>query len=110
MKSATIVSNCVLLSQNHFDTLVFCDLTQQDRPRRDGESTQKNCTKNLNDPDNHNGICSHSEPDILECEVKWVLKSTAAHKATGGDRIPANLFKILKDDAIKVLHSMCQKI
>ena len=66
--------------------------------------------KNVNDPDNHNGVVSNSEPDILECEVKWVLRSTAAHKASGGDRIPAKLVKILKDDAIKVLYSMCQKI
>ena len=75
MKSANLVSNCVLLSQDYFDPLVFCDLIQQNRPRRDGESTQKNYTKkkNLNDPDNQNGVHSHSGPDILECEVKWVL-------------------------------------
>ena len=53
--------------------------------------------KNVNDPDNHNGVVSNSEPDILECEVKWVLRSTAAHKDSGGDRIPAKLVKILKD-------------
>ena len=93
------------------DSLVFCDLIQQNRPRRDGKSTQKNCTKKyLNDPDNHNGVVSHSESDILECEVKWALGSPAAHKASGGDRILAELFKILKDDAIKVLHSICQEI
>ena len=106
-----MVSNFVLFSQDHFDSLVFCDLIKQNRPRRDGKSTQKNYTKTyLNDPDNHNGVVSNSEPDILECEVKWVLRSTAAHKASGGDRIPAKLVKILKDDAIKVLYSMCQKI
>ena len=110
MKSANLVWNCVLLSQDYFDSLVFCDLMQQNRPRRDGESTQKNYTKNLNDPDNHNAVHSHSEPDILECEVKWILRSIAAHKSIGGDRFPAKLFKILKDDAIKVLHSTCQKI
>ena len=66
--------------------------------------------KNLNDPDNHNGVVSHSEPEILECELQWVLKSTAANKASGGDRIPAKLFKILKDGAIKVFHLICQKI
>ena len=66
----------------------------------------------LNDPDNHNGVVSPSEPDNdnLACEVKWGLRSTAAHKASGSDRMPAKLFKILKDDAIKVLHSMRQKI
>ena len=59
---------------------------------------------------NYNGVVSHSEPDILECEVKWALGSTTANKASGGDVIPAELFKILKDDAIKVLHSLCQQI
>ena len=88
-------------------SLVFCDLIQQNRPRRDGKSTQ-NCTKkNLNDPDNHNGVVCHSEPEILECELQWVLKSTAGNKCCGSDRIPAKLFKILKDDAIKVFHSIC---
>ena len=111
MKSATLVSKFVLLSQDHFDTLVFCDLIQQNRPRRDGKSTQNNYTKKyLNDPDNHNGVVSHSEPDNLECEVKWVLRSTAAHKASGGDRMPAELFKILRDDAMKVQHAISQKI
>ena len=108
MKSATIVLYFVLLSQDHFDTLVFCDLIQQNRPRRNGERTQNNYTKKyLNDPDNHNGVVSHSEPDNLECEVKWFLRSTAAHKASGGDRMPAKLFKILKDDVVKVLCSIC---
>ena len=75
------------------------------------KSTQKNYTnKYRNDLDNQNGVVSHSEPDILECEVKWILRSTAAHKAIGGDRILAKLFKILKHYAIKVLHSVCQKI
>ena len=76
MKSETIVSNFVLLSQDHFDSLVFCDLIKQNRPRRDGKSTQKNYTKTyLNDPDNHNGVVSQSEPEILKCELQWVLKS-----------------------------------
>ena len=66
--------------------------------------------KFLNDQDNHDGAVPHSESDILECEVKWALGSTAANKASGEDGIPAELFKILKDDAIKVLHSMCQQI
>ena len=64
--------------------------------------------KDLNNLDNHNGVISHSEPDIVECEAKWALGSAAANKASGGDGIPAELFKILKDDAIKVLHSTCQ--
>ena len=64
--------------------------------------------KNLNDPDNHNGGITHLEPDILECEVKWALESITMNKARGGERIPAGLFQILKDDAVKVLHSICQ--
>ena len=66
--------------------------------------------RGLNDPDNHNGVVTHLEPDVLECEIKWVLGSIAANKASGGDGIPAELFKILKDDAVKVLQSICQQI
>ena len=61
----------------------------------------------LNDLDNHNGVFAHLEPDSLECEVKWALGSITMHKASSGDGIPAELFKILKDDALKVLHSIC---
>ena len=64
--------------------------------------------KNLNDPDNHKGVITHLQPDILECEVKWALGSITMNKARGGERIPAGLFQILKDDAVKVLHSICQ--
>ena len=66
--------------------------------------------KALNDPDNHDGVITHLEPDILECEVKWALGSITTKKTSGGDRIPAKLFQILKDDAVKVLHSLCQEI
>ena len=66
--------------------------------------------KGLNDPDNHNGVVTHLEPDILGCEVKWALGSITTNKAGGGDGIPAELFKILKDDAVTVLHSICQQI
>ena len=66
--------------------------------------------KGLNDPDNHNGVVTHLEPHILACEVKWALGSITTNKASGGDWIPAELFKILKDDAVKVLHSKCQQI
>ena len=68
--------------------------------------------KDLHDPDNHDGVITHThlEPDILECEVKWALESVTMNKASGGDRIPAELFQILKDDAVKVLHSICQQI
>ena len=75
--------------------------------RRGAKSTQKNCTKSLNDPDNHNGVVTHLEPDILECEVKWALGSITMNKASGGDGIPAELFKILNDDAVKVLNPTC---
>ena len=66
--------------------------------------------KDLHDPDNYNGVITHLEPDILECEVKWALGSNTINKASGGDRIPVELFQILKDDAVKVLHSTCQQI
>ena len=66
--------------------------------------------KDLNEPDYYDGVVSHPEPDILECEVKWALGSTAVNKASGCDGIPVELFKTLKDDAIKVLHSICQQI
>ena len=66
--------------------------------------------KDLNDPDNHDGMISHLEPDILECEVKWALESITTNKARGGDGIPVALIQILKDDAVKVLHSICQQI
>ena len=66
--------------------------------------------KDLHDPDNHNGVITHIEPDILECEVKWALGSITTNKASGGDGIPVQLFQILKDDAMTVLHSICQQI
>ena len=66
--------------------------------------------KDLHDPDNNNGVITHLEPDILECEVKWALASITMNKASGGDGIPVELFQILKDDAVKVLHSTCQQI
>ena len=78
---------------------------------RSGKNTQKNYTKqDLNDADNHDGVITHLEPDILECEVKWALGSIIMNKASGGDGIPVELFQILKDDAVKVLYSICQKI
>ena len=66
--------------------------------------------KALHDPDNHDGVITHLEPDILECEVKWALESIAMNKASGGHGIPVKLFQILKDDTVKVLHSICQQI
>ena len=68
------------------------------------------CKKDLHDPDNHNGVITDLDPDILECEVKWALQSITMNKASGGDRIPVELFQILGDDAVKVLHSIRQQI
>ena len=76
-----------------------------------GQNTQKNYTKkDLNDPDNHDGVITHLEPDILDCEVKWALGSINTNKASRCDEIPAELFQNLKDDAVKVQHSICQQI
>ena len=87
------------------------DLTEAEILRRGGKNTQKNYTKkDLHDPDNHDSVLTHLEPDILECEIKWALGSITTNKASGGDEIPAELFQILKDDAVKVLHSTCQQI
>ena len=66
--------------------------------------------KDLHDPDNHDGVITHLAPDILECEVKWALENITMNKASGCDRVPVELFQILKDDAVKVLHSVCQQI
>ena len=74
------------------------------------EYTEELQKKNLHNPDNHNGVITHLDPDILECEVKWALESITTNKASGGDGIPVELFQILKDDAMKVLLSICQHI
>uniref|UniRef100_A0A4W2CG81 RNA-directed DNA polymerase n=1 Tax=Bos indicus x Bos taurus TaxID=30522 RepID=A0A4W2CG81_BOBOX len=87
------------------------DLTQaEDIKKRWQEYTEELYKKDLHDPDNHDGVITHLEPDILECEVKWALESITMNKANGGDGIPVELFQILKDDAVKVLHSICQQI
>ena len=82
----------------------------EDIKKRWQEYTEELYKKDLHDPDNHNGVITHLEPDILECEVKRALESITTNKPSGGDRIPVKLFQILKDDAVKVLHSICQKI
>ena len=74
------------------------------------EYTEELYKKDLHEPDNHDGVITHLEPDIPECEAKWALGSITTNKASGGDGIPVELFQILKDDAVKVLHSMCQQI
>ena len=87
------------------------DLTEaQDIKKRWQEYTEELYQKDLHNSDNHNAVITHLEPDILECELKWALKSITMNKASGGDGIPVNLFQILKDDAVKVLHSICQQI
>ena len=87
------------------------DLTEtEDIKKRSQEYTEELYTKDLHDPDNHNDVITQVEPDILECEVRWALESITMNKASGGDGIPVELFQILKDDAVKVLHSVCQQI
>ena len=87
------------------------DLTEaEDIKKRWQEYTEELYKKDLHDTDNHDGVITHLEPDILECEVKWALGSMAMNKASGGDGIPVELFQILKVDAVKVLHSICQQI
>ena len=87
------------------------DLTEaEDIKKRWKEYTEELYKKDLHDPDNHDGMITHLKSDILECEVKWALGSTTMNKASGGDGIPVELFQILKDDAVKVLHSICQQI
>ena len=87
------------------------DLTEtEDIKKRWQEYTEELYKEDLYDADNHDGVITHLEPDILECEVKWALGSITVNKAIGGDGIPVELFQILKDDAVKMLHSICQQI
>ena len=87
------------------------DLTKaEDIKKRWQEYTEQLYKKDLCDPDNHDGVNTQLEPDILECEVKWALGSITTNNASGGDGIPVELFQILKDDTVKVLHSICQQI
>ena len=87
------------------------DLTEaEDIKKRWQEYTEVLYKKDLHDPDNHDGVITHLEPDILECEAMWSLGSITTNKASGDDRIPVELFQILKDDAVKVLQSICQQI
>ena len=87
------------------------ELTEaEDIKKRWQEYIEELYKKELHNPDNHDGVITHLEPDILDCEVKWALESITMNKANGGDGIPVELFQILKDDAVKVLHSICQRI
>ena len=87
------------------------DLTEaRDIKKRWQQYTEELYRKDLHNPANHDGVITHLEPDILERELKWALGSITTNKASGGDRIPGELFQMLKDDAVKVLHSICQQI
>ena len=88
------------------------DLTEaEDIKKRWQEYTEELYKKDLNDPDNHDGVITHLEPDVLECDIRWALGSiTTMNKASGGDGIPVELFQTLRDGAVKVLHSICQQI
>ena len=86
------------------------DLTEAEDIKKRWQEYTETIQKDLPDPDNHNGVITHPVPDILECEVKWVLESVTTNKASGGDGIPVELFQILKDDAVKVPYSICRQI
>ena len=86
------------------------DLTEAEDIKKRWQEYTELYKKGLNDPDNHNGMITHLEPGILECEIKWALGSITMNKASGSEGIPGELFHILKDDAVKVLHSTCQQI
>ena len=85
-------------------------LKKEKKKKRCQEYREELYKKDLHDTDNNIGMTTHLEPDLLECEVKWALGSITMNKASGGDRIPVELFQMLKDDAVKVLHSICQQI
>ena len=85
------------------------DLIEAEDIKRWQEYTEELYKKDLHDPDNHDGVITHLEPDILQCEVKWTLESITMNKASGGDGIPVELFQMLKDDAMKVMHTICQQ-
>ena len=89
---------------------LFSSPLSEDIKKRWQEYTEELYKTDLHDQDNHDGVITHLEPDILECEVKWALESITMNKASGGDGIPIELFQILKDDAVKGLHSICQQI
>ena len=86
------------------------DLTEEEDIKRWQEYTEELYKKDLRDPDNHDGVITHLELDILECEVKWALGSITSNKASGGDGIQVELFQVLEDDAVKVMYSVCQQI
>ena len=112
---STAYKNIIKLCMIGIDCPSRCYWHFQTKERHTGRRLQKRWQeytgelykKDLHDPDNHNGVITHLEPDILECEVKWALESITMNKASGGDGIPVELFQILKDDAVEVLHCIC---
>ena len=94
----------------HLQYVCYLLLTEAEDIKKWQEYTEELYRKDLHDPDNHNGVITHLEPDILECEVKWALGSITTNKASRGDGVPVKLFQVLKDDSVKVLHSICQQI
>ena len=106
-----LCSSLLFFSQLSIKDRNGMDLTEaEDIKKRWKEYTEELFKKDVHDQDNHDGVITDLEPDILECEVKWALESITMNKASGGDWIPVELFQILKDDAVKVLHSICQQI
>ena len=118
MEAVTVLCHTAKDSSRHRYKIRFAkkdrnglDLTEaEDIKKRWQEYTEELYKKDLHHPDNHDDVITHLEPDILECEVNWALESITMNKASGGDGIPVELFQILKDDAVKVLHSICQQI
>ena len=100
----------IICSSSVKNSIGSMDLTEAEYVKSRWQEYTELYKKNLNDPDNHDGVITHPEPDILESKVRWALGSITTNKASGGDGIPAELFQILKDDAVKVLHSICQQI
>ena len=106
-----VFSNTTVQKHWFFGPLDFTFLTEAENiKKRWQEYTEELYNKDLHDPDNHDDVITNLEPDILECEVKWALESITTKKASGGDGAPVELFQILKDDALKVLHSICQQV
>ena len=100
----------MLIKDEHNKGQKWYDLTEAEDTKKRWQEYTELYKKDLHNPDNHDGVISHLEPDILECEVKWALGSITVNKTSGGDGIPVELFQILKDDAVKVLYSICQHI
>ena len=100
----------ISIKNGHNKGQKWYDLTEAEDIKKRWQEYTELYKKDLRDPDNHDGVITHLKPDMLECEVKWALGSITTNKVSGGDGIPVELFQILKDDAVKVLHSICQQI